>query len=210
MQDIHKELVEMGALMDRALESAMDALIDGSSKKVEKTKKYEYSIDSKQRQIESLCMHVLLTQQPVAGDLRLVSAALKMIVDMERIGDQAEDISEIALGMNREFSFDKDSLKKMFAAAAAMVSDSVASFVQADETLARSVIARDDVVDTCFKEIRNALVERIKSAPEVAAQAMDLLMVIKYLERVGDHACNIAEAVIYSIVGEYKPVRLTS
>jgi phosphate transport system protein len=203
INEIHQELVAMGVLIERALESAMLALTDGNCRKAAKTQKYEHSIDRKERKIESMCMYVLLTQQPVAGDLRLISAALKMITDMEHIGDQAEELSEIAMAIDRERPFDMDGLEEMAAAALNMIRDSISSFVQSDLELAKTVILNDDIVDDCFKSLRNGLIDRIKSDPAATEQSMDLFMAIKYLERIGDHACNIAEWVIYSITGEH-------
>jgi phosphate transport system protein len=204
INDIHKELVEMGTLIENALESAMTALTDGSAKRVEKTRKYEFEIDEKEKMIELMCMRVLSTQQPVAGDLRLVSAALKMITDMERVGDQAEDIADIALVLDRNEPYDFIAVNAMFEVALKMLKESISAFVRADLELAKSVIAGDDAVDGYFISIRNELITRIKTMPSAAEQAVDLIMVIKYLERVGDHACNIAEWVIYTITGEHK------
>ncbi len=206
IKDIHQELVEMGALIERALENAILALTEAKRKNAAKTQKYEYYIDKKEREIERLCMHVLLTQQPVAGDLRLVSAALKMITDMERIGDQAEDISEIAITIDRDYQYDYTDIKNMFDAAYAMVKTSVSSFIGSDLELAKSVILDDDIVDNYFVQIRNTLINRIKSDPNTGEQSLDLLMVIKFLERIGDHACNIAEWVIYSLTGKHERV----
>ncbi len=203
MKDIHLELVEMGQLIEQALNSARAAFMDANPKKAAKTKRYEYKIDKKEKEIERLCVHVLLTQQPVAGDLRLITAALRMIADMERIGDQCEDISDIALSMERSGTFNTESLDAMFKSVRIMVSDSVNSFVESDLRLANSVILSDDVVDGYFKEIRQALIERISVEPRSAAQWTDILMVIKYLERIADHACSIAEWVIYSITGKH-------
>ena len=186
LEQLHLELIKMGALCEEAISASVKALLDGDQSMAEKSIAREKDIDQKERDIESLCMKLLLQQQPVASDLRAISAALKMISDMERIGDQAADIAEITR------------------AAVKMVTDSVDSFVKKDLHMAQGVIQYDDVVDQYFCAVKDELTEMIRQSGGSAEQAVDLLMVAKYLERIGDHAVNIAEWVIYSITGTRK------
>ena len=161
-------------------------------------------IDQKERTIESMCLKLLLQQQPVAKDLRQISAALKMITDMERIGDQAEDISEIITYMDRPGGEKSAVLQEMARATIKMVTDSVDAFVKRDTILAEKVVADDDTVDECFNSVKRELIEKIAGAPEEGEYALDILMIAKYFERIGDHATNIAEWVIFSVTGEHK------
>ena len=161
----------------------------------------ERDIDQQERDIESLCMKLLLQQQPVARDLRTISSALKMISDMERIGDQAADIAEITRHTGGAPLPGQVHLAEMTQAAAKMVTSSVESFVKRDLELAKAVIRYDDVVDQLFVEIKNALTALIRQDASSAEEALDLLMIAKYLERIGDHAVNVAEWVAYSITG---------
>ena len=162
-------------------------------------------MDQKEKEIESLCLRLLLQQQPVARDLRLISAALKMITDMERIGDQSADIAEIVSHLaGAPYITDLSALRRMAGAACGMVKRSVDAFVQRDLALAQAVVADDDFVDAQFCAVRRTLVELLRRDASCGEQALDLLMVAKYLERIGDHAVNIAEWVIYSITGVHK------
>ena len=165
--------------------------------------KLEQDIDHKERDIESQCMNLLLRQQPVASDLRVVSAAMRMISDMERIGDQASDIAEIARDMKRSAVIREVPMEKMAAAAVKMVTDSVDSFVRGDLDLAHSVIVQDDGVDQMFLDVRAKLIALIAQGKD-GELCLDLLMIAKYFERIGDHACNIAQWVEYSLTGEYE------
>ena len=180
---LNEELTTMGGLIESAIANAVKAL-DGDEHSINKAYDYEKSIDNKEREIESLSLKLLLTQQPVASDLRLISAALKMITDMERIGDQAEDIVEIAATAKKKM------LKK-------------SKHIKKDLLIAEEVSHNDDVVDALFEEIVNDLVDIIKK-DEGTSEVLDMLMVAKYFERIGDHAVNIAEWVQFSITGEHK------
>lgn len=167
----------------------------------EKAAALEREIDHKEREIESLCMKLLLQQQPVARDLRQISAALKMITDMERIGDQADDISEIIIYLGGRAAEHDDLLRSMARATIKMVTESVDAYVKHDTILAEKVIADDDTVDDYFEQVKRALIGKIAANPDDGEYALDLLMIAKYFERIGDHAVNIAEWVIFSITG---------
>ena len=201
LDQLNVELIRMGALCEEAISAATKALLDGDMELGTRANALEQEIDQKEREIESQCMRLLLRQQPVARDLRAVSAALKMISDMERIGDQAADISEIALILKDRDIEKADHIAQMAAAAIRMVTDSVDAYVRQDLELARSVIHYDDVVDDLFVRIREDLIAKIAADPTCGGEALDLLMVAKYLERIGDHATNIAEWVEFSITG---------
>ena len=166
---------------------------------------YDDEINEEERIIENLCLKLLLQQQPVARDLRVISSALKMITDMERIGDQAADISEVTLHLiDAKYKRDMEHIRKMAAETTYMVVQSVEAYVEKDEEKAKEVIAHDDIIDDLFIKSREDVISLIRSNPEEGACATDLLMIAKYFERIGDHACNIAEWVIFSITGEHK------
>ena len=165
-------------------------------------------IDQKEREIESQCLKLLLQQQPVARDLRLISAALKMITDMERIGDQAEDIAEIVRTVQGHGPETMDIVRKMATATIQMVTESIEAFVKHDIMLAKKVVSDDDTVDACFDQVKSALITRIAADPTDGEYAVDLLMIAKYFERIGDHATNIAEWVIFSVTGVHGEVHL--
>ena len=200
---LHVELIRMGALCEEAISAAAKALLEGDRELAEAAKAAEREIDDKERAIESLCMKLLLRQQPVAGDLRTVSSALKMISDMERIGDQAEDIAELAGYVNMAAAPGRLHIDDMARATISMVTDSVDSFVRRDLALAQAVMAEDDRVDALFADVKRAIIDLISRDNTQGELALDLLMVAKYLERIGDHATNIAEWVAYSITGEH-------
>jgi len=199
---LNREITKMGDLCEVAITAAVDSLLDGGDEElVKKAIESDYEVDRKQRDIEDLCMKLLLQQQPVARDLRQISSALKMISDMERIGDQAADISRLAkfIGNNQTKRLtDIDSMAK---ATIKMVSDAVDSFVKKDLELAKAVVEYDDVVDDLFVKVKDKLVALIRDNPEEGEQCLDILMAAKYFERIGDHAENIAEWVQYSITG---------
>ena len=202
---LNRKLIEMGALCEDAISASMHTLKNEADKKsAEKAAALEREIDHKEREIESLCMKLLLQQQPVARDLRQISAALKMITDMERIGDQADDIAEIVLYLADVPAESHVLLQKMAEAAIGMVSDSVDAYVRQDVELAEQVIAHDDTVDDYFEQVKQALIHRIANDPAEGGTALDLLMIAKYLERIGDHATNIAEWVEFSVTGVHK------
>lgn len=201
---LNKEIIEMGAMCEEAIDKAAKALSTGDVELAENVKTGSGMIDQMERAIESRCMKLLLHQQPVARDLRLISAALKMITDMERIGDQAEDIAEIITFLNGRIMEEIKPIEEMFRETIEMVTQSVDAFVKKDLLLAEKVIAQDDIVDHYFSEIKSDIIRWIAKNPEDGEIALDLLMISKYLERVGDHATNIAEWVIYSVTGVHK------
>ena len=201
---LNRELIEMGALCEEVIALAAKALVEGDKAMAKKVAPLDAEIDQKERTIESMCLKLLLQQQPVGKDLRQNSAALKMITDMERIGDQAEDISEIITYMDRPGGEKSAALQEMARATIKMVTDSVDAFVKRDTILAEKVVADDDTVDECFNSVKRELIEKIAGAPEEGEYALDILMIAKYFERIGDHATNIAEWVIFSVTGEHK------
>jgi phosphate transport system protein len=210
---LNTELIEMGALCETVIADAVKALVQGDLQLAKKTIETDKQIDQKERDIEALCLKLLLQQQPVARDLRLISAALKMITDMERIGDQAADISEIVLVADFSIPQDFDNIKDMADATIKMVTESIDAFVQRDLVLAKEVIAYDDVVDNLFDIIKSEVIDvigKIRSegmeaaeSGKIATGAIDILMIAKYFERIGDHATNIAEWVDFSITGTH-------
>ena len=201
---LNRALIEMGALCEEVIALAAKAVLTGDGSLAEKVAPLDREIDQKEREIESQCLKLLLQQQPVARDLRLISAALKMITDMERIGDQAEDIAEIVRFLGGRGAENSDLLRDMARSTIKMVTESVDAYVKGEVTLAGQVIAEDDVVDDYFARVKRALIERIAKDPSDGEFALDLLMIAKYFERIGDHATNIAEWVIFSVTGEHK------
>ena len=208
LEQLNNELINMGSLIEEAIEMAITALIKQDVKKARDVVEFDEEIDEKEREIESLCLKLLLQQQPVARDLRLISAALKMITDMERIGDHAADISEMTIlmaGSTYEKSeMDIELVKEMAKETTDMVIKSVDAFVSKDLELARHVIKQDDVVDDLFDRFKHQLILKINENVKNGEQATDMLLVAKYFERIGDHATNIAEWVIYSITGAHE------
>jgi len=201
------ELIRMGALCEDAILKASKSLLGQSEDGLDedafaqRVKQIEQEIDQKERDIENLCFKLLLRQHPVAKDLRMVSAALKMISDMERIGDQALDIVEIARYVHTKELESGLHIREMAAATMAMVTDSIDSFVKRDLKLARKVMKDDDVVDELFVKVKTELISLIGTDSDKGESCIDLLMIAKYFERIGDHATNIAEWVEYSITG---------
>ena len=202
---LNNNLIEMGALIEHAIGSATKALQERDVAAAKKIMADDGIIDEKEKEIESLCLKLLLHQQPVARDLRQISTALKMITDMERIGDQAADISELCVYLNgQEFIKRLEHIPQMAEATIKMVTDSIDAFVNKDLELAQSVIAYDDVVDALYVSIRQDLIGLIHEDADAGEQAFDLLQIAKYYERIGDHAENIAEWVIFSITGKHR------
>ena len=204
LEKLNLELITMGALCEDAISASVKALLDGDETLIEKVFAADAEIDQKERDIEAICMKLLLQQQPVAGDLRVISSALKMISDMERIGDQASDIAEITKFVKNSDIKSKVHIKDMATAAIKMVTDSVESFVKKDIELASAVMKYDDKVDNLFDCVKDELVRLIAADSENGEYCIDLLMIAKYLERIGDHAVNIAEWVEYSITGTHR------
>ena len=201
---LNTELIKMGALCERAVSVALDVFFTHNRELAKAAQRLEKEIDAKERDIEDLCMKLILRQQPVAGDLRLISSAIKMISDMERIGDQAQDIADIAVNINDTELENRIHIKAMSETALKMVTKSVDSFVQKDMSLAESVIAMDYEVDSGFDKIKNELIAAIDSNGLKSEEYIDILMIAKYIERIGDHAVNIAEWVEYSLTGEHR------
>ena len=202
--ELNREIIEMGAMCEEAIAYAVKALSSGDIALAAKVKNNGVAIDQKERDIESRCMKLLLHQQPVARDLRLISAALKMITDMERIGDQAEDIAEIVSFLNGHTMEGVKLIEEMARETIEMVTDSVDAFVRKDVALAESVLSHDDVVDDYFDKMKQDIIRLIAENSADGEFALDLLMIAKYFERIGDHATNIAEWVIYSVTGIHK------
>ena len=200
---LNRELIEMGALCEEAIALAAKALTDKDKTMAAKVAAMDAEIDQKERNIESMCLKLLLQQQPVARDLRQISAALKMITDMERIGDQAEDISEIVITLDGRYAENSALLKGMAESTIQMVTESVDAYVKRDTALAQQVIKMDDIVDDYFDQVKSELISKIAGEPADGEYALDLLMIAKYLERIGDHAVNIAEWVIFSVTGKH-------
>ena len=202
--EMNRDLIEMGAMCEEAIASAVKALTKNDKELAENVKKTGGLIDQMERDIESRCMKLLLHQQPVARDLRAISAALKMITDMERIGDQAEDIAAMVLYTADHNMEDFDIIEEMARETVKMVTDSVDAFVKKDVELAQDVIKRDDIVDNYFSKVKYDIIKLIAENRTDGELALDLLMNSKYFERIGDHATNIAEWVIYSVTGMHK------
>ncbi len=204
LSQLNTELITMGALCEEAIALASKYLIENDAALKNRIFETDRQIDQKERDIENLCMRLLLQQQPVARDLRTISSALKMISDMERIGDQASDIAEIVCFVNKTNLAGTVHIADMARATIKMVTESVESFVKNDIEIAYSVIAHDDIVDDLFETVKRNLIAGVKAGSEDAEALIDLLMIAKYFERIGDHAENIAEWVIYSITGKQK------
>ena len=198
---LNKELITMGALCEKAIADSAKALVDGELHMAEAVPELAARIDQKEREIESMCLKLLLQQQPVATDLRVISSALKMITDMERIGKQSADIAEIVTMANIKNTDDTDDIHNMAIAASKMVTDSIDAFVKKDADAAKAVIDYDDVVDGFFDKIKRMIVVYFSKPDADSEYAIDLLMIAKYLERIGDHAVNIANWVLFSITG---------
>lgn len=204
---LNREMTEMGAMCETLIEAAIKGLMTGDTFWTQQVKAEGYMVDEMERSIESRCMKLLLHQQPVAKDLRQISAALKMITDMERIGDQAEDIAEISTYIKGHSPESMGVIGEMAQATIQMVTGSIDAYVRKDIRLAEKVIARDDSVDEYFIKMKKIIIKWIADNPEDGEFALDLLMIAKYLERIGDHATNIAEWVIYSLTGHHKEAK---
>ena len=203
LEQLNVELIKTGALCEDAISTAAKALLENDLKLAKQVKPIELEIDQKEREFEGLCMRLLLQQQPVAGDLRQISSALKMISDLERIGDQASDIAELLPYLTQgDIAGSKVHIKEMAEATIQMVTESVDSFVRRDLPLAQKVMADDAAVDRLFDRVKGELITLIGESRESGEFCVDLLMVAKYFERIGDHAVNVAEWVQYAITGQ--------
>ncbi len=204
------ELIEMGMLVEQSIRHASEALVKQDKEQAACAILEDKEIDNKEREIESLCLKLLLQQQPVARDLRLISAAMKMITDMERIGDQAADIAEIVTYLSDEpYAMELTDLTRMAEATIRMVTGSIDAYVKHDVTMAKDIIALDDEIDALFVTVKQELIALIRTGVSNGSQAIDLLMIAKYFERIGDHAQNIAEWVEYALTGKHKGAYLT-
>ena len=202
--ELNREIIEMGALCEEAISNAVKALVTGDVVLAGSIKEKDNAIDQKERDIENRCMKLLLHQQPVARDLRTISAAMKLITDMERIGDQADDIAEIVVFLDGHIVENMELIEEMAQETIKMVTNSVDAFVKKDIALAQQVIERDDIVDDYFLRVKRGIITLITEQAVNGEVALDLLMISKYFERIGDHATNIAEWVIYSVTGMHK------
>lgn len=203
---LHRELTQMGSMCEEIIAYASAALTTGDRDYLEKIGPLNGEIEQMERSVESLCLKLLLQQQPVARDLRQVSAALKMVTDMERIGTQCADIGELISFLDRAPGEDWLYIRLMAEATIRMVTESVSAFVEQDVTVAAAAIEHDDVVDDYFLQVKSSLIQMIAQRPAEGEHALDLLMIAKYFERIGDHAVNIARWVVFSITGHHAPV----
>ena len=202
--NLNQELIQMGAACEEIIDLASKALTDYSQALAEETAHVGATIDESERTIETICLKLLLRQQPVAGDLRQISAAMKMITDMERIGDQAEDIVDLIPKMQRAPEEHSCQIEEMAKAAKYMVNQAVDAYVRQDLRLAKQVMEYDDVVDSFFNQIKTDILTLIAQKPTEGEYALDLLMIAKYFERIGDHCTNIAEWVEFSVTGIHR------
>lgn len=210
LHTLNHELLEMGALIERAIRSATDALVKQDVEAALQAIAADREVDQAERDIEALCLKLLLQQQPVARDLRLISSALKMITDMERIGDQASDIAELVIYLSKEpYRKELKHLPQMAENAIRMVTGALDAYVRKDVALAQEVMGMDDAIDALFVTVKDELIALIRNDASAGSQAIDLLMIAKYYERIGDHAQNIAEWVEYALTGRHKGVFLT-
>ena len=205
LQALNNQLIEMGSLVEDAIGKAVKALIEQDVKLAKAIIAADHEINEKERSIESQCLRLLLQQQPVAADLRFISTALKMITDMERIGDQAADIAEITVHLSvNAYLIKLIDIPKMADATVKMVRESIDAFVDRDLLLAKQVIESDDVVDALFCRVKASLIDLIRESADYGEQATDFLMIAKYFERIGDHAVNIAGWVQFAITGAHE------
>lgn len=205
LDELNTLLIKMAAKVEQAVADAMKALEERDKDLAMAVSKNDRDVDRMERRIEDMCLMLLLKQQPVAGDLRFISAALKIITDLERIGDHAQDICEISLTMDEKpLSVSTDLITRMFIESTSMIKMAIDAFITNDEDLATQCINHDDVVDDLFLELREEIIDKFREQKEDPHELVDLLQIAKYLERVGDHAQNIGEWVIFSLTGHHK------
>ena len=204
LNELNLELTRMGAACEEIIDLAFQSLTEYSEDLAKQVNTVGVQIDESERTIETICLKLLLRQQPVARDLRQISAAMKMITDMERIGDQSEDIVDLIPKMERRADEKYPKIREMAKAAQAMVTEAVDAYVKQDLALAKKVMAHDDVVDDYFSHVKKGIIGIIAENPNEGEYALDLLMIAKYFERIGDHCTNIAEWVVFSVTGEHK------
>ena len=205
LKQLNEEMTKMGNMIEAAIQTATQAFLAQDVKTAKQIMAGDVDVDQAQKRIEGICFQLLIQQQPVARDLRTITAAMKMVTDMERIGDHAADISELTVLMaDGPYRFRDDNIRQMAAETIDMLLQAVEAYVDKDAEKARQVIAHDDIVDDLFLKVKADLIDVIRRYPDDGEHAADLLMVNKYLERIGDHATNIAEWVIYSVTGVHK------
>ena len=205
LNTLYGDLFQMGHMVEQAIEHAIEAMVHQDAEKARQNMEFDSEVDQQEKDIETLCMKLLMKQQPVARDLRLISAALKMITDMERIGDQAADIADLSKHIeDKAVTGDIINIRKMAEDTVRMVTESIDAFVKGDLELCRKVIDDDDKVDDAFNDIKEKLAEVLNNGKPDANIGLDILMAAKYFERIGDHAVNIAEWVEYSITGNHR------
>lgn len=203
LNTLHRKLIEMGSACETAIDLAVRALLEGNADIAHEAAAHDREIDNMEREIEAICLKMLLQQQPVARDLRQISAAMKIITDMERIGDQAEDIGEIVPFLNGRTGQEFEDIRLMAETAQQMVRSAVDAYVNQDMALVKKVLSMDDIVDDAFDRTKKTLIHMIADRKDDGQYCLDLLMIAKYLERIGDHATNIAEWVEFSITGAH-------
>lgn len=200
LKTLNEEMIQMGIMIEENIQKAIDALVKSDANLAREIMERDVFVDKKQRDIESLCFNLLIQQQPVARDLRAITAAMKMVTDMERIGDHAADISEMTILLaDSDHAMKYDTIIKMATESTVMLIHSIDAFTEKDKNKAQEVIEHDDLVDELFCKVKDELIDLIKNNPKRGEQEIDMLMIAKYLERIGDHATNIAEWVIYSL-----------
>ena len=200
LKNLNEEMIQMGVMIEENIQEAIEALVKSDVDKAKKIMEKDTAIDKKQRDIESICFNLLIQQQPVARDLRMITAAMKMVTDMERIGDHAADISEMTILMGQNSCIDKfNHISEMASETMIMLNHSIEAYVEKDVVKAREVIEDDDIVDELFVKAKKDVIQLILNNPEEGEEAADILMIAKYFERIGDHTTNIAEWVIYSL-----------
>ena len=200
LKQLNEEMTKMGNMIEAAIQTATQAFLTQDVKTAKQIMAGDVDVDQAQKRIEGICFQLLIQQQPVARDLRTITAAMKMVTDMERIGDHAADISELTVLMaDGPYRFRDDNIRQMAAETIDMLLQAVEAYVDKDAEKARQVIAHDDIVDDLFLKVKADLIDVIRRYPDDGEHAADLLMVNKYLERIGDHATNIAEWVIFAL-----------
>ena len=200
LEQLNQEMLQMGTMVEDSIQKAIEALLKQDVELAQQIMESDAQVDQKQKEIENICFTLLMQQQPVASDLRIISAALKMVTDMERIGDHAADISEMTVHLAHEpYIKNLEHISRMASETMWMLIQSIEAYVEKDTKKAQGVIAHDDIVDDLFAQTKQELIDLIHKDKNNGEQATDLLMVAKYFERIGDHATNIAEWVIFSI-----------
>lgn len=203
LKALNDKLIEMGALVEGAIKNTITIITNGEYDKLETSRIIEEKINTMEREIQSYCLNLLLLQSPVAGDLRTVSAALKMITDLERIGDQAIDIAEMSTYLKDcENIYSMTHLSEMAERSSNMVTTAIDAFVKKDLKLANTVATMDDAIDDLFNKVKQEVIDIINANKELDQQAIDVLLIAKYFEKIGDHAENIGEWVVFSITGK--------